>query len=102
MTELDLVVRGDLVLPDRVLRDGALGILDGRFATVSHPADAAPDAAETLDVGDALVLPGLVDTHVHCLSSPRRASRGPPRRRAPVALRRLWTCRTTPARLCST
>ena len=70
MTELDLVVRGDLVLPDRVLRDGALGILDGRFATVSHPADAAPDAAETLDVGDALVLPGLVDTHVHCLSSP--------------------------------
>jgi allantoinase len=67
---MDLVVRGDVVLPSRILRDGALGIADGRIAAVIHPAQAAPDAAETLDVGDALVLPGLVDTHVHCLSSP--------------------------------
>ena len=70
MVAMDLVVRGDVVLPDRILRDGALGILDGRIAAVIHPAQTAPDAAETLDVGNALVLPGLVDTHVHCLSSP--------------------------------
>src|SRR5947207_2879563 len=70
MVPMHLVVRGDLVLPDRILRDGALGILGGRIAAVIDPADAAPDGAEKLDVGDALVLPGLVDTHVHRLSSP--------------------------------
>jgi dihydroorotase-like cyclic amidohydrolase len=66
MTQLDLVVRGDLVLPDRVLHHAALGVRDGRIAEVIDPARDAPDAAETIDAGDALVLPGLVDTHVHC------------------------------------
>ncbi len=70
MVQMDLVVRGDVVLPDRVLPDAALGIIDGRIAAVIHPAQAAPDAIETVDVRDALVLPGLVDTHIHCLSSP--------------------------------
>ena len=70
MAQLDLVVRGDLVLPDRVLRDGALGVLDGRIAAIFWPADASAAADETLDAGDALVLPGLIDTHLHSLSSP--------------------------------
>jgi allantoinase len=69
VTELDLVVTGNLVLPDRILLDGALGVLHGRIVSVSQPATAVPDAAQTLEAGDALVLPGVVDTHVHCLSS---------------------------------
>jgi hypothetical protein len=47
MVAMDLVVRGDLVLPDRVLRDGALGIVDGRIAAVAHPAQTAPVSAST-------------------------------------------------------
>ena len=70
MRQLDLIVRGDLVLPDQVIRDGAIGILDGRIAAVIAPSAAAPAAAEVIDACGALVMPGLVDTHVHCLSSP--------------------------------
>ena len=65
----DLLVRGDLVLPARVLRGGALGVRDGRIAGVFEPG-AAVEAAETRDCTGRYVLPGLVDTHVHTLSTP--------------------------------
>jgi len=65
----DLLVRGDLVLPGGVLRGGGLAVRGGRIAGVLEPG-VAVDAAETRDYRDRYVLPGLVDTHVHMLSTP--------------------------------
>jgi cytosine/adenosine deaminase-related metal-dependent hydrolase len=52
---------------DRVLAPGALAI-DGRdIVGVGTPGDIATayQAAETIDVGGAVVMPGLVNTHTH-------------------------------------
>jgi allantoinase len=65
----DLLVRGDLVLPGRILRGGAVAVRDGRIASVLEPGVAA-GAVETRDYSGRYVLPGLVDTHVHLLSTP--------------------------------
>jgi allantoinase len=65
----DLLVRGDLVLPGRILRGGALAVRGGRIAGVFEPG-VTVDAAEVRDYSGRYVLPGLVDTHVHLLSTP--------------------------------
>ncbi|OEL36772.1 5'-deoxyadenosine deaminase [Dichanthelium oligosanthes] len=52
----------------RVLRDGAVAVAGDRIAAVGPSADvlvAFPCAAQTLDLGGRIVLPGLVNTHVH-------------------------------------
>ncbi|MBS1881725.1 MAG: TatD family hydrolase [Actinobacteria bacterium] len=59
----DYVLRGDLVLPDRVVRGGALGIKDELIAAVFER-DPGSDAP-TVDYSGRYVFPGLVDTHVH-------------------------------------
>lgn len=45
------------------MRDGAVAVRDGRFVYVG-PQAAAPKG-EVHDLGDALLLPGLVNTHTH-------------------------------------
>jgi cytosine/adenosine deaminase-related metal-dependent hydrolase len=45
------------------VRDGAIAVRDGRFTYVG-PASHAPKGAMR-DLGDALLLPGLVNTHTH-------------------------------------
>jgi allantoinase len=65
----DLLVRGDLVLPGRVVRGGAVAVRDGRIAEILEPG-AEAEAAEVRDCSGRCVLPGLVDTHVHTLSTP--------------------------------
>src|SRR5581483_38637 len=62
---LDLrVVGGTLVTPGgRVEAD--LGIVGGRIAGQYQRGD-APDARQTVDAADLLVLPGVVDAHFHC------------------------------------
>ena len=64
--ESEYFVRGRrVVLPgaDRPA-PASLRIRGGRIAAVGAPED-APTGAEVLDFGDAVVMPGLVDTHVH-------------------------------------
>jgi allantoinase len=65
-TEFDLVVHGDLVLPDgTVLEDGWLGISNGSIEACS----ATPlSGAESVDATGRLILPGFVDAHVHTRS----------------------------------
>lgn len=47
---------------------GQVGVADGLIAAVTGP-DPALAAARELDCGDALVLPGVVDAHVHTSSA---------------------------------
>jgi allantoinase len=64
MPSADLVITGKrVVTPDGVV-PAAVAIAGGVITTVRDPG-AAPDAARRLDAGDAVVLPGLVDVHVH-------------------------------------
>jgi allantoinase len=65
---VDFTVFGDLVLPDRIIRGGTLGISNGRIVVVAGPG-AAPVGKKHLDARGRYVLPGLVDTHVHTGSS---------------------------------
>ena len=63
----DLMVRGNLVLPDRVLAGGYLGISDGAIGAVGT--GPAPPAKATVDAGGKLVFPGVVDGQVHAGSA---------------------------------
>ena len=59
-----LVVRSErVVLPDGT-RPAALHIADGRIIHVG-PGDHRPAGVPELDAGSLVVMPGLVDTHVH-------------------------------------
>ena len=53
---------GNFVLADRLAEGGYLIIEDGRFGAWSPE---APAGIEVLELGDAWVAPGLVDTHIH-------------------------------------
>lgn len=59
----DLVVTGRLVTPTGV-RPGAVVVSAGRISAVTDIDEAAPGVPR-LDAGDAYVLPGLIDSHVH-------------------------------------
>ncbi len=63
----DLIVRGDLVLPDRILRGGYLAVKDGVIGAVG--VGEAPDAPRALDARDKLIFPGLIDGQVHAGSA---------------------------------
>ena len=64
----ELVVSGRLVLPDGRLVDGDLGVDEGRIAAIAEPGALTGD--DRIDAGAALVLPGVVDAHVHTRSEP--------------------------------
>jgi allantoinase len=66
--ELDLVVSGRLVLADGRVLDGDLGIHNGRIAAVA--AAGMLSGHERIEAGRHLVLPGVVDAHVHTRSEP--------------------------------
>ena len=57
-------MRGRRVVVPGGERPASLRIRGGRIAAVGGPDDPAP-GAEVLDFEDAVVMPGLVDTHVH-------------------------------------
>src|SRR5918999_1786962 len=59
-----LVVRGRRILTPNGTRSGAIHIEGGRIRRVADFSD-VPAAAEIIEAGDLVVMPGLVDTHVH-------------------------------------
>ena len=63
----DLVIQGDLVLPEETLRDGYLAIIAGRIAAIG--AGLPPPARESVDASGRLVFPGLIDGQVHAGSA---------------------------------
>jgi len=69
--QIDLLIERGVVLPmtgERdLLWDGAVAVDDGRIAAVGSTAELRRrfDARETIDARDQLVMPGLVNTHMH-------------------------------------
>lgn len=64
MTQPDLVVIGKRVVTPAGVRPAAVVVAGGVITDVREPHD-VPAAGRRLDAGDAVVLPGVVDTHVH-------------------------------------
>jgi allantoinase len=63
--DLDLVVRARRAVVDGALRPCSVGVRAGRIVAVAAY-EAALDAAEVTDLAaDEVLVPGLVDTHVH-------------------------------------
>src|SRR2546429_3510649 len=65
MAEYELLIRAErAVTPDGV-HPATVAIRDGQIAAIAGPGE-APDAAETVELpGSEVLLPGLVDSHVH-------------------------------------
>ena len=53
-----------VVTPDGI-RPAAIHVGDGRISRLSDRVEGDTPAADVLDAGDLVVMPGLVDTHVH-------------------------------------
>ena len=65
MNELDLVFRAPRVVTAAGEVARCVGIADGRIIAI-EPLDSGLSAAEMVDLGDdEVLLPGLVDSHVH-------------------------------------
>ena len=60
----DLVVKNARVWTKNGLIEGGLAVQDGKIAAVAHDTT-LPDAAEVIDAKRNLIIPGLVDEHVH-------------------------------------
>ena len=67
----DLVIRGERVLIDGALRPAAIHIRDGRIIAIGEPGDVG-SGIPVHDAGGAVLMAGLVDTHVH-VNEPGRA-----------------------------
>lgn len=65
----DLVVAGQLATTSGVAR-GEVHVRRGRISAVVVGDAVTTSPAQRIDVGDAYVLPGVIDAHVHCLSHP--------------------------------
>lgn len=66
MADFDLVVKGTVVLADRVVEGGHVAVRDGKVVHVGQ--GAMPAAKERHDLLGALILPGAIDAQVHSLS----------------------------------
>ncbi|MGP3982204.1 allantoinase AllB [Streptomyces sp. KR80] len=65
MSEVELVLRSTRVVTPEGMRAASVAVADGRIAALL-PYDAAlPAGARLEDLADDVLLPGLVDTHVH-------------------------------------
>ena len=74
MPEFDTVIRGNLVLPDRVFNNGCLAISNGRIAAIGSGEGLT--ARDYLDATGCIVLPGIVDGQVHTGSQAGREGIG--------------------------
>jgi dihydroorotase-like cyclic amidohydrolase len=71
---LDQVLRGGkAVLPDGAILEADIGIAGGRIAAIAAPETLMGEAA--VDVKGLVVLPGIVDAHIHLDTAPTSAGR---------------------------
>lgn len=60
-----LIVRGTLILPDRIQTDGELVIQGGRLSAVRRASRRLLKNSQVMDVGVDFLSPGFIDLHVH-------------------------------------
>ncbi|CAN5427545.1 allantoinase AllB [soil metagenome] len=72
---MTLAVRSRRVLLPDGIRAASVVVRDGRIEAIVGP-DAGAAGGRTLDAGDLLVMPGIVDTHVHVNEPGRTAWEG--------------------------
>lgn len=65
MTASNLLLTSDRVVTPDGLRPATVAITDGRVTAITDPQDSDDDRVATIDAGPLVVLPGLVDSHVH-------------------------------------
>ena len=65
MEQFELVIRADRVLLDGRFRPASVGVAGGRITRVADREDPVDAAAELVLHDDEVLIPGLVDTHVH-------------------------------------
>jgi allantoinase len=61
---MDLVIRGGRVVTPEGVRAASVHMADGRIVRVGEWED-VPSGLSPIDAGEMIVMPGLVDTHVH-------------------------------------
>ncbi|MBB4122588.1 dihydroorotase [Martelella radicis] len=66
---MDLVLRGTIVTPLAAIESGWVAVKDGRIAALGDAATPPPSAAETIDHGDRMILPGVIDGQTHATSA---------------------------------
>src|SRR5438067_6968716 len=60
------IVGGAVVTPHEVIKHGVVLCEDGRITFIGSSRDAAPEpGSRVIDAAGRMVLPGLIDTHVH-------------------------------------
>ncbi len=64
MESLDLIIRSHRVVTPETIEPASVHIRDGIIVALAGW-DEAPSHVALMDAGDAVVMPGLVDTHVH-------------------------------------
>lgn len=64
MDRLDLIIRSRRVVLPNAIRPASVHICNGVIVALGEW-DEVPEQAPLTDVGDAVVMPGLVDSHVH-------------------------------------
>lgn len=69
MADLDLVVRGRLVLSDRIIADGFVAISEEKIIAVGDASDGVPQARSLDDQRGNWVFPGVVDGQTHLEAS---------------------------------
>jgi len=67
--QLDLIIKGNLVLPNEIAEGAYVGVKGGVIAGLYQSGE-IPSAAETIDAAGKYVFPGMVDAHVHSYSNP--------------------------------
>jgi 5-methylthioadenosine/S-adenosylhomocysteine deaminase len=69
----DLILRNALVVTadgaGTVIRDGAVAVRDGCIVRIGPAAEVGTEAAEVIDAGGMLLMPGLINTHCHAADS---------------------------------
>eukprot|EP00698_Gefionella_okellyi_P013037 TRINITY_DN3540_c0_g2_i1.p1 TRINITY_DN3540_c0_g2~~TRINITY_DN3540_c0_g2_i1.p1 ORF type:complete len:458 (+),score=97.55 TRINITY_DN3540_c0_g2_i1:74-1447(+) len=75
-TKVDLVVQSQRVMIENsIIKPASVHVSDGKIVAIAEFGD-APVGVEVIDAGDKLLLPGLVDTHVHINEPGRTAWEG--------------------------
>jgi allantoinase len=65
VSEAQLVLRSQRVVTPEGTRAASVAVADGRITDVGPHDAPVPDGARLVDTGEDVVMPGLVDTHVH-------------------------------------